>query len=475
MAPTFLRKRSKAAEIEDSILDAKTGLKQAKGCSKSASSESTRVELHHNLGMPIEFPRIREKKNRKLYQSTILKSVELFSGAGGMALGVAKAGFEHLAVIERDSSACATIRANQKRSRSISKSCLLHEMNVSDFDYSAIQEKIDLLAGGPPCQPFSLGGKHRGAKDERNMFPEMFRAVLKLKPKAILVENVRGLGRSTFAEYYEYILAQFSFPEVARKTSETWREHQRRILKHAKSRSNHGLTYQVSHRIVNAADYGIPQWRERVFIIAFRSDLKVNWEFPQPTHCLNSLIWNQWITGAYWDHYGIPRNRSHLSERYLHKVKSLFKQGYRKTLLPWRTVRDAIHDLPSPIRSSKDHGLLNHAHNPGARSYPGHTGSQMDAPAKTLKAGGNGVPGGENMLSHANGKVRYFTVRECARLQTFPDDYIFPDVWCTAMRQLGNAVPVRLAEIMARSIAASLMSQKVKDRPPDARAILARG
>lgn len=100
--------------------------------------------------------------------------------------------------------------------------------------------------------------------------------------------------------------------------------------------------------------------------------------------------------------------------------------------------------------------MANHVFNPGARSYPGHTGSPLDEPGKTLKAGDHGVPGGENMLLRPDGSVRYFTVREAARLQTFPDDYVFRGSWTETMRQLGNAVPVRLAEVIAGSVAATL-------------------
>lgn len=444
-------------------MDGEAGRKQTKRRPKPSAPKQARVEMHRHLGMSPEVTRNDTKENREISGSSVLSSVELFSGAGGMALGVAGAGFSHKAVVERDSNACKTIRANQQKPRSISKHWPLHQMDVSDFNYGSIRPGIDLLAGGPPCQPFSLAGKHKGAKDERNMFPEMFRAIISLQPRAVLVENVRGLGRPTFAAYYEYLLAQFSFPEIARKPSDNWLDHHKRIQKHARSRRNRGLTYQVSHRVVNAADYGVPQWRERVFIVAFRSDIQADWKFPEPTHGLNSLIWDQWITGSYWDRYGISvRNRPQPNRRYLQKIETLFDQGFQRNLLPWQTVRDAIHDLPDPLRPSSLGHLTNHLHNPGARSYPGHTGSQMDAPAKTLKAGSHGVPGGENMLAHSNGKVRYFTVRECARLQTFPDDYCFPEVWGTAMRQLGNAVPVRLAQVMAKSIAISLTSHKAR-------------
>ena len=116
----------------------------------------------------------------------------------------------------------------------------------------------------------------------------------------------------------------------------------------------------------------------------------------------------------------------------------------------WVTVREAIKDLPEPCE--KDDGFLNHRLIPGARKYAGHTGSPLDEPAKTLKAGDHGVPGGENTLALGGGRVRYMTVREAARLQTFPDEYYFPGSWTETMRQLGNAVPVTLAEVLCSNI-----------------------
>ena len=135
----------------------------------------------------------------------------------------------------------------------------------------------------------------------------------------------------------------------------------------------------------------------------------------------------------------------------------------RPALLPWQTVRDAISNLPDPqteVRASQK--LINHLYQPGARTYKGHTGSPMDEPAKTLKAGVHGVPGGENMLCRPDGSVRYFTVRESARLQTFPDDYAFHGAWSEAMRQLGNAVPVALARIIGESIKNVLLTRSVQ-------------
>jgi DNA (cytosine-5)-methyltransferase 1 len=128
---------------------------------------------------------------------------------------------------------------------------------------------------------------------------------------------------------------------------------------------------------------------------------------------------------------------------------------------PWRTVRDALVDMPDP-RSQDARGFLNHIFQGGAKVYPGHTGSPLDLPAKTLKAGDHGVPGGENMMVLENGSVRYFSVRESARLQTFPDGYVFHGSWTETMRQLGNAVPVALGRQVVASVAMCLAGSELR-------------
>jgi DNA (cytosine-5)-methyltransferase 1 len=119
-------------------------------------------------------------------------------------------------------------------------------------------------------------------------------------------------------------------------------------------------------------------------------------------------------------------------------------------------VRDAIGDLPDPQEDADPPTVLNHRLRLGARAYIGHTGSPLDMPAKALKAGDHGVPGGENMIAFADGKVRYFTSREAARLQTFPDRWCLEGAWTEAMRQMGNAVPVELARVVAASVGKTL-------------------
>jgi DNA (cytosine-5)-methyltransferase 1 len=189
---------------------------------------------------------------------TPMRSLELFAGAGGLALGVAGAGFRHEAVVERDQNACGTIRENNQRGVI---DWPLFETDVRKFDYSAYGEGIDLLAGGPPCQPFSIGGKHRGYNDTRNLFPETIRAVRELKPRAVLFENVKGLLRESFAKYFEYILLQIAYPELEHKPGEEWVSHLSRLEKHHTSGKHDGLSYQVVFRLLNAADYGVPQRR----------------------------------------------------------------------------------------------------------------------------------------------------------------------------------------------------------------------
>jgi len=389
-----------------------------------------------------------------------MRAIELFAGAGGLAIGTALAGFHHESVIEWNFDACETIRKNRDRGLKLLEGWEVVEGDVKLFDYSKIKGGLDLVAGGPPCQPFSLGGKHGGHTDERDMFPEAVRAVRLLKPKAFMIENVKGLLRQSFASYFKYIRLQLEHPEVERKANEAWEAHLARLERHHKGKNRHrGLNYTVVHELLNAANYGVPQRRERVVIVGFREGEFPAWAFPKKTHSEERLIWDQFVTGEYWERHKVPKKkRPVISSTLATRVYGLKESGQPDTL-PWRTVRDAIADLPDPKKKDWSRSIPNHRLNPGARVYPGHNGSPWDAPAKTLKAGAHGVPGGENMLADDDGTVRYFTVRESARLQTFPDDYIFEGSWGEVMRQLGNAVPVELAHVVAQSIKSHLLSK----------------
>ncbi|MCY2965468.1 MAG: DNA (cytosine-5-)-methyltransferase [Planctomycetota bacterium] len=376
-----------------------------------------------------------------------MRAVELFAGAGGLALGASIAGIEHDAVIEWNRSACETILENRRRG---TVGWPLFQCDVRDMDFRTFQG-ADVVAGGPPCQPFSIGGKHRGNSDVRNMFPEAIRSVREIQPKMVLLENVKGLTRTSFADFFEYVLLQLQFPTLIARKSEDWVAHAARLRRSQALNSFGDLSYRVWYRRLNAADFGVPQRRERVFIVAARSDLNLRWAFPEPTHSQESLLRDQWVTGDYWSRHGIDRlRRRDVPTKFAKRVQRLRSLPLIGDLPAWRTVRDAITDLPDP---NSDHARsLGHLLVPGARTYGGHSGSPIDEPAKTLKAGDHGVPGGENMLAMPDGSVRYFTVRESARIQTFPDYYVFPGSWSESMRQLGNAVAVDMASILARRI-----------------------
>lgn len=386
-----------------------------------------------------------------------MNSIELFAGAGGLAMGMARAGFHHCGLVEWNRYACQTIRENPHH-YSDQHENWLRECDARAVDYKSLGQDVMVVSGGPPCQPFSMGGKHGAFADERDMFPEAVRSVRELRPKAFVFENVKGLTREAFASHLEYIILQLTYPELVGKSGETWQEHLGRLERaHTSGRKGRGETYKVLFRLLNAADYGVPQKRERVFIVGFRSDLGVEWEFPDPTHSEDALLVSKWITGEYWERHKVARrNRPAPSPRLTARISRLKEQQDQVTLRqPWQTVRDAIADLPDPERHPNN-AVLNHTFIPGARSYPGHTGSPLDEPSKTLKAGDHGVPGGENMLARLDGSVRYFTIREAARIQTFPDDYVFHGSWGEIMRQLGNAVPVKLAEAVANHVAKKL-------------------
>lgn len=384
-----------------------------------------------------------------------MDTLELFAGGGGLALGLHQAGFDPVAVVERDKDSCATLFENWRRG--MGKNISVLNNDVRNVDFTQWEDKIDLVSGGPPCQPFSIGGKHKGIRDERDMFPHAVKAVRTIRPKAFIFENVRGLLRKSFAKYFEYILLRLQYPEIDRAKDQTWLPHLATLEEHHTGGVDFGLRYRVVFQKVNAADFGVPQSRERVVIVGFRWDVHEPWSFPQSTHSQDSLEASKWIGGAYWDEHQIPKAHRPLPPSdWAHRSNHLCSLPFTER---WRTVRDAISGLPDP-RSPEASRIPNHKFQPGARRYVGHTGSELDAPAKTLKAGDHGVPGGENMLSKSDGSVRYFTVRESARLQTFPDWYHFPGSWTESMRQIGNAVPVSLAKLIGSSVAAKLLQHR---------------
>lgn len=385
-----------------------------------------------------------------------MNSIELFAGAGGLSIGLEKAGWNSKVLIERDKHACKTLCFNKENGFSVSSGWNVFEGDVRDFDYGSIKEKIDLVAGGPPCQPFSLGGKHNGNNDSRDMFPEAIRAVRELRPKYFLFENVKGLLRKSFKNYFDYIILRLQFPFEEKLEEEHWKSHKERLEKQVLRQhvSDGEYVYNVRFKLLDAADFGVPQRRQRVIIVGVRSDQDWEFEFPKPTHSYEELIRAKYVTRDYWHSVGVgfiddSRLLKNL-DTLIAKTKNLtipFKNGLR----PYKTVYETLRDLPHPVESGSEE-YHNHILRYGAKPYPGHTGSPLHFPSKTIKAGSHGVPGGENMIAYPDGSYRYYTTREAARIQTFPDNYIFAGSWTETMRQIGNAVPVRLGHILGMSL-----------------------
>lgn len=385
-----------------------------------------------------------EKRGRAM-----VSSVEIFAGGGGLLLGGALAGVKHIGAVEWNHWACETMRVNSSDSNSVISGLPVFESDVRAVDWTTAlgnSYEVDIVSGGPPCQPFSLGGLARSADDPRDMFPAMAEVISVLKPKAFVVENVKGLTRKSFTDYLEFIKLRLTFPEIHSRPGELWREHYVRLQKESTASTYSGLSYNLVAKVVDAADYGVPQRRHRIFIVGFRSDLGIEWSPPEATHSANALSYSQ-HRGDYWE-------RHKVSEKLRFPIKKI---ALEDGLLPWQTVRDALHDLPEP-KPEGTHLWLNHKLQLGAKIYPGHTGSPLDEPSKALKAGNHGVPGGENMIRFPEGHVRYYSVREAARIQTFPDDYALHGAWGEAMRQLGNAVPVKLAEVVMSSVREQLVA-----------------
>lgn len=402
------------------------------------------------------------------------RSVELFAGGGGMALGTHIAGVEHEQLVEWDPRACDILRANAERDPQLWKSGNIRQMDVRKWLIESAElglEDIDLIAGGPPCQPFSIGGGRKGHADGRNMFPAAIEAVRRLRPKTFVFENVPGLLRSGALPYYEYIEHQLRKPEVTSFEGEDWSEHSARIEK----ATEEGLAYRVYRQTINAADLGVPQLRRRVFLVGIRSDIlgADDWKEISPSHSEDALLHAQWVSGDYWQEHDMkaPEMPGALQAR-VRRINTL--EGLEDRNLRWETVRDAIKKFPEPQEYKETLGVLNHWGIPGARIYKGHTGSSVDWPSKTIKAGVHGVCGGEAMIRFEDGSLRYLTIRESAEIQSFPAEYEFPGTRTATMRAIGNAVAVEVAAtIQKKLITTTGMTRPLEEAAPNQDADLA--
>ncbi|HET9060162.1 MAG TPA: DNA cytosine methyltransferase [Acidimicrobiales bacterium] len=323
--------------------------------------------------------------------------VDLFAGAGGLSLGLQMAGLVPVAAIEYDADACTTYRRHHPHAK-------VFEQDAATVDYGSLRGQVAVVAGGPPCQPFSVGGKRLAADDPRNGVPQFVRAVNEIRPAAFVMENVGGLAHSTKREYFGSLVEQLC-----------------------------AAGYEVSWRVLQAACFGVPQNRSRLFLIGMRGRTFA-WPAPAlgpgttgPFRASGSVV------------SAVPIGEPNLSGVTYARRPSL---------------------RPSPY-----HG---HLYNGGGRPI------DLAKPAPTLLAsmGGNKTPWvdaeGVAPAYHAHllaggaprsGSVpgaRRITVAEAALLQSFPVGHLFAGTRSSQYRQVGNAVPPLLGAVIGEALVRQL-------------------
>src|SRR6266511_1349585 len=380
--------------------------------------------------------------------SRVLHSVELFAGAGGLTLGLKLAEFELICLVEQDPQCCDTLRTNGL---------------VLGLDpYNLIEDQIEkislehlygigVLAAGAPCQPFSSAGHGRGHSDQRNMFPQVIRAVREARPRAFVIENVRGLLFDRARDYFLSVLARLRTP--SRESADHMLAEDYHKSQPEPSQDDE---YRVYHTLLDAADYGLAQHRPRLFVVGLAQS-EASWTWPEPTHSRDALV-VALLEDDYWERHDVDKAVRDRVRKRLPNPR-LNPQGE-----PWTTLRDVLATLGPPGTSVESAVDPAHVFVPGARLYRRHTGSPLDWVAKTVKSGVHGSPGGEHIVLLDDGSHRYLTVRECAVLQGFPATYELPKLRTPAMRQLGNAVPVTVAEAVGSRLREVLRNDRARGR-----------
>lgn len=328
-----------------------------------------------------------------------MRAIDIFAGAGGLSCGLKAAGWSVEAAIEYNKAASETHRLNFPETEHVCG-------DVQSVDFRRYQG-FDLVAGGPPCQPFSVSGKRMGQFDLRDMVPEFVRAVSEARPRAFMMENVAGLSGSKFSDY------------LAEKISEL-----------------HELGYTVFAKVLNASSFGVAQRRQRLFLVGIRSDQDGEFTFPVETHD------------------GSDRK-------------------------PFKTVRKCLEDTPDDV---PNRARVVYCKNPILRRSP-YAGMLFNGKGRPLEcsglahtvpasAGGNRthildplklvseyhsslMRGGRPRKGDMDG-VRRLTVRESARIQSFPDSFAFEGRQSSRYSQVGNAVPPLLAKAVGRQIIEAL-------------------
>ena len=335
-----------------------------------------------------------------------MKGLDLFSGPGGMTLGFKRAGIEPIACVEMRKYAVETYEGHTPDAEHF---CA----DIRALEFDKFSGKVDIVYGGPPCQPFSVGGLRRAEDDPRDMFPQFIRVLQEVRPAAFIAENVPGLATKSRLEYLASIIAKFE-----------------------------ALGYAVSWRVLLAADYGIPQKRKRLFIVG--SKLGNQFYFPKPTHgpdlplphvCAGKVIKNEPL--------GVPPDCPVVFAKYPDPRKSpyaghVYNGGGRPI------------DMSAPC-----HTIL-----AAAGGYKTHWVDPLNVAVDYNK---HLLSGGEPWVGEVPG-ARRMTVEESALIQTFPRSMQFAGSRSSQFTQVGDAVPPDLAEVIGRALVDQLNGVAVSER-----------
>jgi DNA (cytosine-5)-methyltransferase 1 len=308
-----------------------------------------------------------------LEEITLMTSIEICAGAGGQALGLEQAGFRHVCLVEIDSHACDTLSINRPKWNVI-------RGDIRDFSAIDLQG-IDLLAGGVPCPPFSKAGKQLGEGDERDLFPEAIRLARECMPRAVMIENVRGILDAKFEDYRAKIMQDLT-----------------------------ELGYKAEWRLLNASDFGVPQLRPRVVFVALRQDIAGYFRWPEVRDAPPPTVGE-----ALFDLMG--------------------ERGW-KGAKQWK--ERACDIAPTLVGGSKKHGGPDLGPTRAKRAWA------------SLGVDGHGIA--ERVPDAKFIGMPRLTVRMAARIQGFPDDWVFSGSKTAAYRQIGNAFPPPVAKAVGIQI-----------------------
>ena len=314
-----------------------------------------------------------------------MDSIELCAGAGGQALGLEQAGFAHHALVEIDPHCRATLSLNRP-DWNVEQG---DQADLTRFDARAYAG-VDLVAGGLPCPPFSVAGKQLGAGDERNMFPDALRVIDETKPRAVMIENVRGFLDAVFSDYRLHLKGEL-----------------RR------------MGYVTDWRLFNASDFGVPQLRPRVVIVAIRTDLADGFAWPDPLHDRPATVGTV--------------------------LRDLMGAGGWPGAAAWAERADDI--APTLVGGSKKHGGPDLGPTRARKAWA------------SLGVDGKGVADAPPPRDFVG--MPRLTVPMVARLQGFPDDWTFAGRKTAAYRQVGNAFPPPVARAVGERIRAALSARRV--------------